>query len=379
MKILHITPSYLPATIYGGPTFSVSRLCESLVSAGSQVRVLTTTANGANELQVQIGQAQKVNGVDVFYYTRLTKDHSHFSPRLLGEVWKQCRQFDAVHIHSWWNLVAVLSFLICRIRGIGPVVSPRGMLSPYSKGAGRSLLKSVVFFLTKRQLERGAFLHYTSTQEREKSMVKARSFILPNIVDLPNVIPSPENAGSEFRLCFVGRIDPVKGLEWLFRSLSSLSFFCRLEIVGDGPKEYLQSLKTLASQLKIEKRISWAGWLSEAPKFDKIHSADLIVLLSRHENFANVVPESLALGTPVLLSDQVGLSDYVLENDLGWVTPLDQGKIAQTLETAFRDSEKRRRIREQAPGLIRRDFDAGRLAEGYLGAYKELFPSQIRM
>ncbi|MBK6621220.1 MAG: glycosyltransferase [Saprospirales bacterium] len=170
----------------------------------------------------------------------------------------------------------------------------------------------------------------------------------------------------------MGRIDPVKGLEWLFRSLPRLSFPLQLEIVGDGQKDYLQSLKTLASQLEIEKRISWAGWLSEGPKFDKIRSADLIVLLSRHENFANVVLESLAVGTPVLLSDQVGLSDYVLENDLGWVTPLDQEKISQTLEAAFRDSEKRRRIREHAPGIIRRDFDAGRVAEGYLGAYMEV-------
>ncbi len=372
MKILHITPSYLPATIYGGPTFSVSRLCESLVSAGSQVRVLTTTANGKNELDVLTGQSQPVHGVEVFYYPRLTKDHTHFSPQLLRQVWKQCRRFDAVHIHSWWNLVAVLSFLVCRIRGVRPIVSPRGMLSPYSKGAGRSLLKSAVFFLTKRQLERGAFLHYTSTQEREKSMVKARSFIAPNIVELPDFRPSPENARAEFHLCFLGRIDPVKGLEWLFRSLPRLAFPWHLEIVGDGQKDYLQSLKTLGSQLEIEKRISWAGWLSEGPKFDKIRSADLIVLLSRHENFANVVLESLAVGTPVLLSDQVGLSDYVLENDLGWVTPLDQEKIAQTLETAFLDTEKRRRIREQAPGIIRRDFDAGRVAEGYLGAYMEV-------
>jgi hypothetical protein len=42
------------------------------------------------------------------------------------------------------------------------------------------------------------------------------------------------------------------------------------------------------------------------------------------------------------------------------------------LEVVFRDSEKRRRIREQAPGIIRRDFDARRVAEGYLGAYMEV-------
>ena len=60
MRILHITASYKPAFIYGGPTMSVAKLCEAL--GGLEVRslgvkgfeafndieveVLTTTANG---------------------------------------------------------------------------------------------------------------------------------------------------------------------------------------------------------------------------------------------------------------------------------------------------------------------------------------------
>lgn len=314
-----------------------------------------------------------VNGVAVFYFNRLSKDHSHFSPQLLLQVWKQCRRFDVVHIHSWWNLVAVFSFLICRIRGVRPVVSPRGMLSPYSKDSGKSLLKSAVHFLTKRLLERGAVLHYTSAQEQEKSMIKARSFILPNIVDLPALKPFTENKRPEFHLCFLGRINPVKGLELLFQSLHGLAFPWRLEMVGTGEERYVLSLKDLATRWRIDDRISWSGWLSDEPKFDKVRSADLVVLTSFHENFANVILESLAVGTPVLVSDQVGLSGYVLENDLGWVTPLGEGKIAEALTAAFRDTGKRQRIREQAPGLIRRDFEAGKVAEGYLKAYKKLF------
>ncbi|MBK7410264.1 MAG: glycosyltransferase [Saprospirales bacterium] len=103
MQILHLTPSYFPALIYGGPTLSVSRLCEAQILAEARVRVLTTTANGPVELDVPTGVPQDVNGVEVFYYPRLTKDHTHFSPQLLVQIWKQCRQFDVVHIHSWWN------------------------------------------------------------------------------------------------------------------------------------------------------------------------------------------------------------------------------------------------------------------------------------
>ncbi|MBK7410263.1 MAG: glycosyltransferase [Saprospirales bacterium] len=92
-------------------------------------------------------------------------------------------------------------------------------------------------------------------------------------------------------------------------------------------------------------------------------------MTSLHENFANVVLESLAVGTPVLLSDHVGVRDYVQEKDLGWVTSLDVAQIARTIETACLDVEKRRRIREEGPGIIREDFEVVRVAERYLEGY----------
>src|SRR5439155_23062515 len=46
LKILHVTPSFYPAVVYGGPTYSVYGLCRSLIHQGCLLRVLTTDANG---------------------------------------------------------------------------------------------------------------------------------------------------------------------------------------------------------------------------------------------------------------------------------------------------------------------------------------------
>src|SRR5690242_3503877 len=46
LKVLHVTPSFYPAFAYGGPTYSAYALCRSLARQGSEVRVLTTDANG---------------------------------------------------------------------------------------------------------------------------------------------------------------------------------------------------------------------------------------------------------------------------------------------------------------------------------------------
>ena len=46
MRVLHVTPYFAPAYRYGGPPRSILGLCQSLIAAGVDVEVFTTTANG---------------------------------------------------------------------------------------------------------------------------------------------------------------------------------------------------------------------------------------------------------------------------------------------------------------------------------------------
>jgi hypothetical protein len=143
LKILHITASYKPAFIYGGPIYSLAALCEAVQAEGERlkadsvyelenttsIQVYTTLANGKEELSYQNKETKIVDGVSVTYFKRLTKDHSHFSPALLSHLWKTAKDFDVIHIHSWWNLVSMGAVIICILRGVKPIVSPRGMLN----------------------------------------------------------------------------------------------------------------------------------------------------------------------------------------------------------------------------------------------------------
>ena len=159
MNILHISPSYKPAFVYGGPTLSISGLCEALVARNVGVTVYTTTANGGDELECERGKALTVDGVTVYYFKRLTKDHTHFSPALLLKLWKTVREFDAVHVHAWWNLVSVLSVLVCVLRGVKPVLSPRGMLGEFSKNTGRGFSKQLMHISLGRWLLKKVIFH----------------------------------------------------------------------------------------------------------------------------------------------------------------------------------------------------------------------------
>lgn len=372
MSILHLTPSYLPALHYGGPTLSVSRLCSALQAGGQTVSVLSTTANGPQELEVPRGQAVVVAGVSCWYYPRWTGDHSHFSPALLWAFWRRLPRAQVVHIHSWWNLVVMPAVFLCRLRGIRPVLSPRGMLSPYTL---RSPLKRLFQRWVGAWLLRRTILHATSEQEAAEALELVPGwahFVLPNIIELPALgqhIPA-QGASEVFRLVFLSRIHPKKGLETLLAALAQLDFPWHLQVVGTGEAAYLAQLQAEASALGIAEQIEWLGWREGAEKFQLLANADLYVLPSQNENFANAALEALSVGTPVLLSAQVGLSAYARAQDLGWVYDGTVAGLLQALKSAYPATEQRATIRQKAPGLVHADFGAENIAQQYLAAYQ---------
>lgn len=369
--LLQLSPSYLPALHYGGPTLSVSRLCSALQAAGQSVAVITTTANGAQELAVAQGQAIAVAGVDCWYYPRWTKDHSHFSPALLWAFWRRLPQASVVHIHSWWNLVVMPAVFLCRLRGIKPVLSPRGMLSPYTL---RSPMKRLFHRWIGRWLLRGTILHATSDQEAAEALAVVpgwQYFVLPNIIELaPAGKCSPSPASAVFRLIFLSRVHPKKGLEQLFSVLPQLNFPWHLQIIGQGETAYLEQLQQQLQQLGLAEKVSWLGWREGDEKFQLLAEADLFVLPSQNENFANAALEALSAGTPVLLSAQVGLSAYVREQTLGWIYDGTEAGLLQALHTAQAEKDQCRTIREKAPLQIQADFGAEKIAQQYLRAYQ---------
>lgn len=371
MDVLHIIPAYKPALQYGGPTVSVSRLAEAQARCKARVSVFTTTANGPEELDLPANQPTDLAGVRVWYFRRWTGDHSHFSPALLMELWKTTGQAKIVHLHSWWNWVAFGAVLICRWRRANLLVSPRGMLSPFTL---KSRIRKLFQKTAGRWLLQGAVLHATSAQEAlelQKLHPKNRCIVLPNCIELPAAEAQPAVVENPvFQLLFLSRIDPKKGLDILVEALSGFGTDWQLTIAGTGAEAYSGRIKNQITTLGLQENITWSGWVDGSEKWRLLAGADLLVLPSRNENFANVIVEALAVGTPVLVSDQVGLSDYVKKQNLGWVcTPLQSQTLRETLHQAVAATAYRKEIREQAPAIIRQDFYPQLLAKRYLELY----------
>lgn len=410
---------------------SVAKLCESLGSwedgaAESpevlksdcwnekiEIQVFTTTANGKNELEVEPNRNTIVDGVEVTYFSRLTKDHTHFSPRLLLGLRREilmhqkkppltpCKEENSlelnkqketnneliIHIHAWWNLVSVLSCAVAMWSKIPVVLSPRGMLTNYTQSNRNSFSKNLIHRLIGKKLLRYCHIHATSEHEKQDilAIVAPKSIkVIPNLVELGGVerLKLKEQSNETFheltdgkrpfKLIFLSRIEEKKGLTLLFEALSIAEIDFTLTIAGSGNEDYIRSLKINATNLKIDHQIIWLGQVKNEDKFELLRKHDCMVLTSYNENFANVVIESLSVGTAVILSDLVGLSDDVIEHDLGWVTALDLHSISNCLKIAYQDADKRNKISKLAPQFISKNFNDKVLAQHYIKLYTDL-------
>ncbi|WP_207422781.1 XrtY-associated glycosyltransferase XYAG1 [Desertivirga brevis] len=414
MKIFQLNASYKPAYIYGGPTMSVSKLSEEISKQGNPIEVVTTSANGPGELEVELGKSVLVDGVKVTYYPRITKDHTHFSPQLLSALARKLKlskvsnESPVVHVHAWWNLVSMFSSWIARWKNIPVILSPRGTLSGYSFTNRNSGLKDYLHrFLGKGLLEYSYF-HVTSEKEKRdiERLVKPKGvFVIPNFVRIPELTPHPSPSDSSeqvllkerekttphpdpsdqseqvllkerekntLRLLFISRVEEKKGLELLFESLKEFKANWTLDIAGSGEEVYVSKLKSFTEELGISGGINWLGHVNNEQKFDVMADHDVMVLPSFDENFANVVIECLSVGTSVLLTRNVGLADYVEAKELGWVCERTKDDLLSQLFKISSSREKIEEIRANAPLIIRKDFNEEKLVKQYIAMYEEV-------
>ncbi len=366
-KILIVAASYKPAWIYGGPTYCISALCETLSAQGYDVHVITTNANGKADFANKNGSVTIIDGIPVTYYKRITGDHTSVSPAHTRALMNIVREFDIVHIQGWWNWVSIMALQVCRWYGVPYVLTPHGSLSDYTfrVSSGLSLKLWLHKLLFKKQLHQ-TLLHVTSSEERNRlsqALPKAQTIDLPNMLSFPDLLKRRESKDIKLKIVFLGRINKVKNLELLIRSLLQVSFPFDLNIIGEGDPVYIATLKVIASN---HQDIRFTGPLSGDQKFQALADADILALMSHTENFGNVVIEALSQGTAVMISHHVGTAHFVQTFGLGYVIPADMDACVNILEKINADRTILENIRMRSPTIIASEFNPECLAQQYV-------------
>ena len=208
------------------------------------------------------------------------------------------------------------------------LLAPRGMLREsavthkrFKKTAFLSLFKTM-------RLHKRVTFHATDATEYEDIRNRFGRHINVSLVpDFPSLqtdgITIPEKDPSSLKMFFVGRIHPIKNLDFILHCIAGCKHDITLTIIG--------AIEDVAYWNKCSGIINSFGGnikvnMLEAQPVPRIQQVmndhHLFVLPTRGENFGHAIFESLAAGRPVLISDQTPWRDLT-RHKAGWDLSLD--------------------------------------------------------
>lgn len=363
MRIGYITTAYPDMPDHPRGIF-VRRAAEALVNGGEEVRVVAPGSDRAPNRETWNGVV--VHRIPYWFAggQTLTRDISGIMPALEanpldiikvlplvgGLYWaarRMARWADVLHAH-WIIPCGVIAGVISQGKGKPAVVTAHGgdvrlarNWTP-AEALTRYALTKTSHIWTNSPLHRDWLVQFDETGSIRWDPIGIPMSVYSNAIPLTEASSHrvaawfEERSGSELGVLFVGGLSKRKSVDTLLESVSLLpkSVSLRLAIIGDGPQAiYLdkiiedKDLGTVVRRTGARPPDEVASWM---------RAADVLVLPSVGEPWGSVVPEAMAAGTPVIVSETAGSAELVEQGVNGWtVTERSPKQLADSLKDAY--------------------------------------------
>lgn len=384
----------------GGMNVYVRETCSQLGLSGVEVDIFTRSQDPAVPRKVELVPGVIVHHVPAgpqspYPKEKLVEHVEEFAERILGLTSKP---YDLIYSHYWLSGVAGLSL---RARWGVPMVHMFHTMGWIKNLVARSRgeEEGEVRLLWEERVAREADALVAPHPLERAQLVwqykacPARIRVVPCGVDTSLFRPmdrleAQKILGLDDRawLIFVGRLDPIKGLDTLLKAMSILKStktlrepFPALMVVGgppwkspwEPPPEVVEISQQVRS-MGIQELVHFLG-----PKPQNIlplyySASTACVLPSRYESFGMAALEAMACGVPVVASRVGGLSYTVLDGKTGVLVP--EGNSELLAETIVKLIELPDRSAQMGAQAVRRAqrFSWPGVAKGLMDLFREL-------
>jgi len=331
LHILHIIASLSPAA--GGPPEAVRQLVRSYLEVGAGIEVVCLDEPGAPYLE---GIPCPVHALGQSYVGRYA-----FSPRLWHWLYQNAGRFDGIVMNGIWTFPGVAARFAARHARRPYGVFVHGALDPwFNRVYPFKHIKKCVYWPVQHAVLRDAqAVFFTTEAERDLAITSFKPSQWNSVV-VPYGINDPENGGRDpaaqieaFHqqfpklrgrrfLLFMARIHEKKGCDLLIEAFAKVApSVPDVDLVIAGPDQVgLQArLQRQADTLGIAERIYWPGMIAGDLKWGALRASEAFILPSHQENFGIAVVEALAVGRPVLISNQVNICQEIEADQVGLV------------------------------------------------------------
>jgi glycosyltransferase involved in cell wall biosynthesis len=287
----------------------------------------------------------------------------------------QLPQVDFIHLHSVFspqnNFAARL--------GVPYGVTPQGGWSRQVLNGRRAAAKAVWLALFEKGLWADAsFIQaVSSAEERELRQLPkiGRVEFIPNGVDIPLSAGSVPKREPYF--LFLGRLAiEQKGLDLLVKAYSAVrrehKFLPNLIIAGPDYRGGRAVLEALISRLGLGDKVQLIGPVFGETKCQLLAGAYVFVHPSRWEGMPLSILEALAQGTPCLVSQATGLSEWVEARGCGWCVGLGVNDLAKALVSLSSDPNEVLTKAQHARPFVTSDYSWANIADRLSVLYSQV-------
>ena len=275
---------------------------------------------------------------------------------------------DARLLHIYFGHIAVHLLPLIRAWPKPSIVSFHGadvmveMDKPAYRSATRQMLEAVKLVLVRSESLRRAVVDLGC--EEKKIQLQRTGIPLDEFPFRGRSFP-PRGRGGEWRFVQACRLIEKKGLSVALHAFARfLGQYpnARLTIAGEGP--LLEQLQELARVLKIDQRVSFTGFISQAQLRDIFYTSHIFLHPSEtgpdgnQEGVPNSMLEAMASGLPVFATQHGGISEAVEHGVSGvLVSERDDEALARALLEAAQDPAFLSRVGREGADAVAEKFD----------------------
>ena len=327
----------------GGPSYSVTNLCQALANQGIEVTLFTTEPIG-----------KIPSGVDSKYKTKyfplsFPKRFSN-SDALVSAIYQNKTNYDIIHIHNLWNIITTRSALAAQKLNIPYVITPQGMLSAWQRGFSQFHKELYFKLFDQKIIRQPAFVHLLNEHEAVKSRHLLNGIaerVIPNgiwpheFTELePEIFRTKCGLQNKPFVVFLGRLHPIKRLHLQCESFKILAGrIPDLRWVFVGPDDGMaREITRITGNAGLKNRVIMTGALSGKDRLSALAASSVYCHTSEHEAHSIAITEALAAGRPCVVTKGCHF-DCISNSKAGIVVQSNPQAIADAIEQIVKSPE----------------------------------------
>ena len=287
-------------------------------------------------------------------------------------------KFHLIQIQSMWDWPYHKVMVEARKLGIPYIVTPRGMLEPWSLSQKKWKKKLAWWLYQRNDVQKSVCVFTTAKMEAEHVTnlgITTCKAVIPNGIETDSYPCKTSVDVVKKQVLFLSRVHVKKGIEVLFEVWKQIHpdyEDWQLLVIGNGEAEYIHSLENRVECLGLKESIKILPPVFGNDKIQIYQESALFCLPSYSENFGMAIAEAMSCGTPVITTTNCPWN-ILNDTKTGWCIDLNVDNLERALREALSmNPTELYDMGQKASKLIYENFDYRNVTRKTLKLYEWL-------